>query len=291
MIVLRRLLTGLAIVLAAFCGAAVLLMGRPSFGWQALSVPTASMQPNISQGSMVLVHRVPDSTLKVGDVITHTNPLEPRTTLTHRIVKTYTISKSNVPVYITKGDANPSDDIPIAGGDVQGKVVGHVPMLGGWMMWAKTWVGIAVLVYLPAAIVMAEEVRKLSAYYKLSMPYRLYPLRRQRAAHYKAKYTAAAMAGMLLVTGIVFDRPVLALISSNTVALTPNHITVVGKPKPPTCSNSNTVDTINVNNSSTQTATSGGAPNSGDTTGGTATSGGASNSNSTNVTVNISDGC
>src|SRR5581483_1855789 len=119
------------VVIAAFvvgCGV-LLLFNWSALGYKTLAVPTGSMRPAILPGSMVLVHRVPDSTLKVGDVITYTSPLNMHKTITHRIVKVTELD-NKVPEFITKGDANLMPDLPVVGGLVVGKVAWHVPYMG-----------------------------------------------------------------------------------------------------------------------------------------------------------------
>jgi signal peptidase I len=270
----------------AVCCGVLLLFGRSTFGWQALSVPTGSMRPTFSPGALVIVHRVPISSLKVGDVITYTNPLNMRTTLTHRIVKTYKLD-GKVPAFITKGDANPSPDVPVVGGLVQGKMLWHVPAVGAWLMWSKTWAGIAVLVYLPALLLMLEEVRRLAAYYKLSLPYRAYALHKPSAPQNRRKYALGGAVSLAVVlNAVLFWQPALALLRSNNVALTNNTISVAATP--PSCTgNSSNSTNVTVVNGSSQTATSGNASSSS----GSATSGNASNSNSSSTTITINNGC
>lgn len=283
--ILRRIAIGFGMLAFALICGAVLLMGRPAFGWQALSVPTGSMRPGMPPGSLAFVHRVPISSLKVGDVITYTNPLNTQSTITHRIVKISQL-QNGVSAFITKGDANKlADPKPVISGLVQGKLLWHVPVLGQILMWGKTWTAITMFVYLPALLLMIEEVRRLSAYYKLSMPYYLYPpLKRP---HRKLKYVSGAVAAALVVPAAVFWQPVAALLSSNTVSLSPNILTVKANGGG-SCTNNNNV---HISNSSNQTATSGSATSNSNTTSGSAASGSAGNSNSTNVNVTITNGC
>ncbi|GEM_PF-1040370 len=169
---LRHILIGLGAAGFILAALTVSFFNRSAFGWQLLSVPTASMRPAMSPGSLAIVHRVPIASLKVGDVITHTNPLNTRTTLTHRIIKVYK-ADGEIPAFVTKGDANPVSDPPVVGGLVQGRMVGHVPYAGETLLWAKTWTGIAVLVYLPALLIMIHETRLLATSLHKLKPYRL----------------------------------------------------------------------------------------------------------------------
>src|ERR1700743_926326 len=106
---LRHLFIGLGVTGFILAAGAVLIFNRPTLGWQALSVPTGSMRPTFDPGALVLTHRVPIQSLKVGDIITYTNPLTMHSTLTHRIIRVYKID-GKIPAFITKGDANPSPD-------------------------------------------------------------------------------------------------------------------------------------------------------------------------------------
>jgi len=238
-------------------------------------------------GSLVLVHRVPDSTLRVGDVITYTNPMTMKSTLTHRIIK---IDKQphRALTLETKGDANPSPDQPVVAGLVKGRMVSHVPYLGMFLMWAKTWVGISVLVYLPALIITINEIRRLRDYFKKIMPYHLYPVHHEPVVSRPVKY-AAGLATLTLTAGLAFGPAVLAVGQTNTVSLSPNTISVAAPSKLPT--NTSCTNDIHINNTSDQTAQTGSATTSGNTNGnGSATSGSASNSSSTTVNVNTT-GC
>src|SRR6185503_4134450 len=71
------------------------------------------------------------------------------------------------------------DPIPAIGGLIQGRTALHIPYLGAFMMWAKTLVGLAILIWLPAILLMAEEVKRLADYLGRFKLYRLRPLPRK----------------------------------------------------------------------------------------------------------------
>jgi len=273
------------------CCGTVLLFNRPTLGWQLLSVPTGSMRPGMPPGSLVLTHRVSDSSLRVGDVITYTNPLTMRSTLTHRIIKVYKLD-GKVLTFITKGDANPSPDPPVVAGLVQGIRVGHLPFVGYLFMWAKTWIGIAVLIYLPALVIMVEETRRLSAYLRKMRPYRLNgwatPKRSEQTMRPKlalAGSTAAAV--MIIGFGWQTAGALGGSLHSNTVALAPNMLVVAKKHTSPPPTNCSSNSNVNTTNSTTQTSTTG---NSQSSNGGDATSGNSTNNNDTNINI-TTNGC
>src|SRR4051794_22572106 len=115
---IHRIAISLGVLFFAACCGAVLLFNLHALGWKVLSVQTGSMRPAVPRGSLVLVHHVPYSQLKVGDVITYANASQPGATITHRITKTYKLD-GKIPAYITKGDANPSQDpVTVVGGQV-----------------------------------------------------------------------------------------------------------------------------------------------------------------------------
>lgn len=286
---LKKIFISLSVLFFAVCCGAVLLFNWSALGFKALSVQTGSMRPSVPPGSLVLMHRVPISSLKTGDVITYANPRNPHTTITHRIIKTYKID-NKIPAFVTKGDANSSADMPVVGGQILGKAVWHVPHLGHWLDWSKTWVGLAILVYLPAFLIMFGEVQKMADYLRRFQPYYLtFEVRKRRMLGRKLAAASFSASLIILIFGAV-AWPVQALLRSNTVSLTNNSISVApnqgGGGTVISCTSSNNV---NVSSNSNQTATTGSATVSGNTTGGSATSGSASNSNSSNTTIHITN--
>jgi len=256
-------------------------------GWKALVIPTGSMRPTMPPGSLVLMRRVPTSSLKVGDVITYINPLMPTRTVSHRIIKK-TMVDSKIPGFITKGDANKVADVPIVAGSVLGKVVWHIPHVGYWLIDAKNPLVILPIVYLAALLVMAEEVKRLSDYLKSQEPYRLWGFRGVKKPSLFPKFAAVTSATTIaaILIGIFAWQPVLALLHSNTVALTDNRISVAPTSSTTGCDSNNNV---NVNSSTDQSASSGNATSSGNTSGGGATTGSSSNNSSTNVNISITN--
>jgi signal peptidase I len=149
------------LVLASYVVAGLLLVvfALPSTGWKALTVLTGSMRPTITPGSLVFVHRVPNRSLRVGDVITYINPRNTAQTITHRITETR--EDHGLPAFVTQGDANPVADPQILGGNVVGRVVWHVPYLGTVVGWTKSPLGLVLLLGLPALLIIIDEVRLL----------------------------------------------------------------------------------------------------------------------------------
>lgn len=92
-----------ALVALTALGAAILMGLKPAV------VKTGSMEPNYPPGSLILVKPTPATQLKLGQVITFTDPDDARRGLvTHRIVKIE--HEKGHPIFTTQGDANPVPD-------------------------------------------------------------------------------------------------------------------------------------------------------------------------------------
>lgn len=131
---LRTVLTWAAAVLAVVLLTVMVLIPRLT-GWVPLTVLSGSMEPTIPIGSLVVVERLdgqqPDlSGIEVGDAITFMpNPNDP-TLVTHRVVSTGGRA-DGTPVFITRGDANGTNDPgPVSAEQVRGVVRYHVPYAG-----------------------------------------------------------------------------------------------------------------------------------------------------------------
>lgn len=123
-----------------------------------LVVLSGSMEPAIHTGSVVIVK--PSAGYAVGDIVTFGNISKTSIPTTHRIAE---ISmQAGQPVYITKGDANNSNDQKsITNKDIAGKVYFSVPYAGYALSAARKPEGFVLLVILPVAIVIFDESRKI----------------------------------------------------------------------------------------------------------------------------------
>ena len=218
-----------AVIIAGLCGV-YLLFSISGFGWKTLAVPTGSMQPSIPRGSLVFMHRVPISSLQAGDIITYTNPLNAKTTITHRIYKKIRIS-GIVPGFVTKGDANKLADIPIAAGQVKGKVVWHFPDAGFVIMASKKPFIILPIIYTAALILVFDELIRLNDHFKSQQPYRLFGYKRRHVAESVQDRKPLAVGGTVILAAVIllgalFTPVVHALLKSNTVKLTHNSLSV-----------------------------------------------------------------
>lgn len=117
---LSTLVTALVVMIAILA-----VMGYV-FGWKLFNIKTGSMMPNYSVGTLVVVKPVDAADLKPGDVITYVFN-ENGDTVTHRLVSIDAAAGT----FVTKGDANNSNDSTESTANIVGKVVASVPGIGG----------------------------------------------------------------------------------------------------------------------------------------------------------------
>ena len=119
-------------------------------------VQSGSMEPAIHTGSVVVIK--PSSEYGVGDIITFSDPTN-NTPTTHRIVALGTTAEDT---FVTKGDANDGNDMgEISKERIMGKVVASIPFVGYLLDAGKKPIGFALLVVLPALIIISEEFSKI----------------------------------------------------------------------------------------------------------------------------------
>jgi len=96
-------------------------------GYTEYTVVTASMEPVLPVGSLILVKQTDPATLEKGDIISYSKELDPGTVITHRVVENDT-EEGQV---ITKGDANEVNDMePVKYDFILGKMEASFPKLG-----------------------------------------------------------------------------------------------------------------------------------------------------------------
>ena len=172
--VARRLSTAGTVVLILVVVAAVLLLilgayarGGKAFvgGYRPLIVLSGSMTPKMPVGGVVITKTVDPTAIKVGDIITFMGGVsnsadENSPFVTHRVVQI--LPSAGGLSFITKGDANnTADPEPVAASQVVGRVVLIVPWLGYLSNFVHGFWGWLLMIILPAAIIIAWEVRDL----------------------------------------------------------------------------------------------------------------------------------
>ncbi len=128
--------------------------------YQIKIVKSGSMEPDIHVGSIVVIK--PSANYTVGDVVTFGKDTKTDIPTTHRIVSSRAVE--GVLLFTTKGDANEDPDTKeIKQSDIHGKVLFDVPYFGYIIDLARKPLGFAVLIILPALIVIYDEGAKIYA--------------------------------------------------------------------------------------------------------------------------------
>jgi signal peptidase len=121
-------------------------------------VKSGSMEPAIKTGGIVIDR--PAASYSVGDIITFGADTRTQIPTTHRIVAVS--GEGSGQMFTTKGDAN---DAPDPGStrlsDIRGKVIFTAPYIGYVLDFARKPLGFALLVGVPAAFIILEEVGKI----------------------------------------------------------------------------------------------------------------------------------
>ena len=113
-----------------------------------------SMRPAINVGDLAVIKRVNPSQIHVGDMLTFHRR---RQVVTHRVIEVLFNGD-----FITKGDANDAPDTEsVPKSDVIGKAIFIVPYVGYVVHYASTFWGLVFLVWIPAAALIAMEVRSI----------------------------------------------------------------------------------------------------------------------------------
>jgi signal peptidase I len=303
------------VLIVGFSAVALFLTAH---GAKFLSVQSGSMVPTFHKGDLVIdtpinPHVPVQQQLAVGDVVTYTNPtLLKGAPITHRLVQTADFANGNH--FITKGDANQAADPPITTKNIIGKVGHSLPYAGYAVDFVRKPLGLTILIYIPALLIVFSEMKRLIKYYKDQEPYKLVGVKARSTD--EAALASASKAPFIVKTGVV--ATLFALVFAITVVvpsvraalrssatLTPNTISTIttptstgvnhllvyqvdfGSTSSPGGTNTTTNTNVTVTNNNSQTATSGNASVSGGKkTSGSATSGNATNTSNTTITVN-----
>jgi signal peptidase I len=155
---------GRALAAGVACGllaAVVLGAGVASLaGVRVLTVRSGSMEPSIRTGDAVVVHRIRPSEIRVGDVVTFTDPTASARLITHR-VRAARLTSRHAHV-TTKGDANTGVEtwtMPARG--ELGLVRHRLPRAGYALAWSQSRSGRLLLVVLPALLWSVYELRRI----------------------------------------------------------------------------------------------------------------------------------
>lgn len=150
---------GFASLLAGVIG--LFLLPR-LLGWQLQVVLSGSMAPSLPAGSISFVEPVDPQSIGVGDVLVFQLPRDPSQQVSHRIVEIR--GEGEAQEFHTKGDANNApDDYWVPAANVQGIVRWAIPYLGYVVPYVRSPIGYAILIVLPASMIILGEFQRIRA--------------------------------------------------------------------------------------------------------------------------------
>ena len=121
-------------------------------------VVSGSMEPTIPTGSLILTKGVEAEDLRSGDIIAFTSPTDANKTITHRIESVTNNGQS----FTTKGDNNDAADAWVVSAEnVKGKFVYGLPYVGYAIEWARSPIGFAVVIGIPALLFIFFQIKKI----------------------------------------------------------------------------------------------------------------------------------
>ena len=130
-------------------------------GFTPLTVLSNSMYPEFSEGDLIIIKKTNLENLKQGDIVSFYTIIENEYALnTHRILE---INEQNGQrSYVTKGDNNDLQDKHIiADGDIVGKYVTKIPLMGNIMQFLASSVGFLVVIILPMLLFLIYQIYNL----------------------------------------------------------------------------------------------------------------------------------
>ena len=161
------------IFLAVIIFGAIAFLLAPRFGLlgplEVKIVRSGSMEPTIKTGSIVLIAPQAAGSYQVGDVITFGADTKTAVPTSHRVVSIR--EEEGMAYYTTKGEANnAADQNETPANKVIGKIIFSLPYVGYIFAFSKTTLGFALIVEIPAALIILyellgifDEVKKLRA--------------------------------------------------------------------------------------------------------------------------------
>jgi signal peptidase len=150
----------IAFLLLALVGLIGLVLWRaPSV--QVMTVESSSMAPNIHKGDAVVLRPANPTELRVGDVVSYRSPVDQGVIITHRIIELQT----NWQQVVTKGDNVARNDRPLPMDQIIGRVNIRVAYLGFALNFLRSPAGLALVVYLPALVIVVLELKRLILQY------------------------------------------------------------------------------------------------------------------------------
>ncbi len=147
---------GLLVLLAIIAPFVVYAVPQTIGADQSYIVLSGSMEPVMSPGDAVVVRNAPADAIQEQDIITFQREAS-STPTTHRVIDIE--QQDGQRAFITQGDANEDPDPgAIAPSQVIGEVVLVIPVMGQFVQFANTPLGLLLLVGLPVGLLVVSEV-------------------------------------------------------------------------------------------------------------------------------------
>ena len=128
---MKKFFSKMSTVIIVLLAISILIVVIPKFlGIQYRAVLTASMEPEIPVGSLVIIFPAKFEDIQIGDDISFVRDKN-LTVVTHRVIEKNSINKT----FITQGISNNTADAPTSNENVLGIVKFKIPKLGYPIMW------------------------------------------------------------------------------------------------------------------------------------------------------------
>lgn len=164
-----NVLVTVALVLAIAAAAAMAISTRRSpdriptlLSHKVLTVLSGSMEPTIHTGDLIFVKPViATEGIGEGDIITFRPKLESDMLITHRVIGVIAVN-GKAQAFVTKGDANDSEDLSTVAQDlVVGVYRTRIPYFGYLLSFIRKPIGIILCVILPSLVLIGIEFRRM----------------------------------------------------------------------------------------------------------------------------------
>lgn len=154
----------LILVITIILGVVIIIAEKAKLGgFSVYVVESESMEPTLKKGDAVIIQRQDSYVEK--DIVTFYPNEGANKTYTHRIVAID--SKSQPPIYKTRGDNNLADDqFKVTHASIQGKVVQTVPAAGGFVLFLRSVSGILLFIIIPATMLLTLNLQSIHHWLK-----------------------------------------------------------------------------------------------------------------------------
>lgn len=135
--------------------------GREIFGFKFYVVLSDSMKEQFPAGSLIVTKTVNYSTLQPGDIINFisltTEDMDASNTITH-MIREKTVTDSGEAAFITYGTTTgTNDEVPVTYDLINGKYVGHLPLVGHFFQFLKTPQGYITCIFVPFMLLIIYQ--------------------------------------------------------------------------------------------------------------------------------------